>query len=83
MLIGSAPVLTHGQVAVEVQMIDQFADHLGVLLDPVVEPGRAFRQPESEVIDCDAAELIAQPADDLAVEETLRRVAVEEHDDGA
>jgi hypothetical protein len=31
---------------------------------------------------CDAAELIAQAGDDVAVEEAPRRVAVEEHDDG-
>jgi hypothetical protein len=82
MLIGPAPVLAHGQVAVKVEMIDQFAHHMGMLVDPVAEPGRAFGQPETEVIGCDAAELIAQAGDDVAVEEAPRRVADEEHDDG-
>ena len=50
-------------------MIDQFAHHLGVLLDPVAEPRRAFGQPETEVIGCDAAELIAEAGDDVPVEE--------------
>jgi len=63
-------------------MIDQFAHHLGVLLDPVAEPRRAFRQPEPEVISRDATELIAQAADDVAVEEAPRRIAVKEHDHG-
>jgi hypothetical protein len=63
-------------------MIDQFAHHLGVLLDPVAEPRRAFGQPETEVIGCDAAELIAEAGDDVAVEEAPRRIAVKEHDHG-
>jgi len=63
-------------------MIDQFAHHLGVLLDPVAEPRRAFRQPETEVISRDATELIAQAADDVAVEEAPCRIAVKEHDHG-
>ena len=62
-------------------MIDELTHHLRVLLDRVAEPGRPFRQPKSEVVGCDAAELIAQTGDDVAVEKTPRRVAVEEHDD--
>jgi hypothetical protein len=63
-------------------MIDQFAHHLGVRLDPVAEPRRAFGQPETEVIGCDAAELIAEAGEDVAVEEAPRRIAVKEHDHG-
>ena len=50
-------------------MIDQFAHHLRVLLDPLAEARRTFRQPETEVIGCDAAELIAEAGDDVPVEE--------------
>jgi hypothetical protein len=80
MLIG--PPLAHRQVPVQPEVIDELAHHLGVLLDPVAEPPRAVRQPETEVIGCDAAELIPQAGDDPAIQEAPCRVAVEEHDDG-
>ncbi len=37
-------------------MIDELADHPGVLVDLVAEPRGSLRQPETEVIRCDAAE---------------------------
>src|SRR3712207_6924232 len=52
-------------------------DDGGVLGGGEAVTGRRGREPEAGVVERDAAEAVAQPADQLAVEERPRRVAVE------
>ena len=61
-------------------MIDKLADHFCVLVDLVPEPGGTIRQPETEIVRCDAAETVTQDDHDVAVQEAPRRVAVAQQD---
>jgi hypothetical protein len=61
-------------------VIDELADHAGVLIDFVAESLGTLREPETEIIRCDATEAVAQRDDDVAVQEAPRRVAVAEQD---
>ena len=74
------PVLAHRQVAVQAEVVDELADHPGMLVDGVTEPRGSIRKPETEVIRRDAAEPVAQRDDDVAVQEAPGRVAVAQQD---
>jgi hypothetical protein len=51
-----------------------------VLLDRVTVSLGALGQPEPQVVNCDAAEVAAQPDDDIPVQEAPRRIAMAEQD---
>src|SRR4051812_47165862 len=76
----TTPVLAHGQVAVQTEMVDEFAHHAGMFVDLVTETRRALRQAEAEVIQSYAPEAVSQRDDDVAVQEAPRRIAVAEQD---
>jgi hypothetical protein len=61
-------------------MVDEHTDHAGVLADGVTEALGTVGQPEPEVIRCDATEVFTQLDDDVAVQETPRRIAVAQQD---
>lgn len=77
---GAAPIVSHQNEAVELQVIDQLAEDRGVFGDGVAETRRTFGQSETQVVDGDTPVPVAQVLHDVAVEETPRRSAMTEQD---
>jgi hypothetical protein len=61
----------------QVEGSDDVADDTGVLAQRVAVAGCRGGEPEAGIVDRDAAEVVAQRADDVAVEERPRGVAVQ------
>jgi len=69
----------HGEL-VEFVFEDEPLDDVSVLRRGEAVPAGGRRQPESGVVERDAAEAVAQQVDDVAVQERPGRVAVQEQD---
>ena len=79
MPMGAAPVLAHHHHVLKIEMLDEFANHHGVLSrgEPV---GIIWldRQPEPRVIHGDATKTVPPSNHDLSLQETPVGIPVEE-----
>jgi hypothetical protein len=75
-----APVLDHQCQALETEREHEPLDDLGMRRGREVVAGRRFGEAEAGIVQRDAAEPVAQPLDDVAVQERPGRVAVQQEE---
>jgi hypothetical protein len=73
----AAPILTHQRDAGQVELGDESLHHRRVLGHGVTVARRRGRQPESRVVQGDAAKPVLEPVDDVAVQKRPGRIAVQ------
>jgi hypothetical protein len=78
---GAAPVLAHQGDALQAELGHESFHHAGVFGDGVAVAGGRGGEPESRVVEGEAAELVLEPVDDVPVEKRPGRIAVQPEND--